>query len=70
MKSFVLAFSHIWPCRKIGKGQPRVIIYTILAILAYIMLHTKFQGYQSISIEKKIFVMFLPYMGMVAILDM
>ena len=31
-----------WPCRKIGQGQPRVIIWTILVVLVYTMLHIKF----------------------------
>ena len=33
MKSFVLAFSHNWPCRKIGQGQSKIIIWTILIVL-------------------------------------
>ena len=37
---------QIWPCRKIGQGQPRVIIWTNLAVLEYLMLHTKFQGHR------------------------
>ena len=48
-----LPFSHaksirgqIWPCRKIGQGQPRVIIWTNLVVLEYPMLHTNFQGHQ------------------------
>ena len=55
MKSYVLAFSHIkvpeanvtlpWKCQ----GQPKVIIWTFMVVLMYPMLHTKFQGRQSIS---------------------
>ena len=36
---------YIWPCRKTGHGQPRVIICTNLVVLEYPMLHTKFQGH-------------------------
>ena len=36
-----------------GQGQTRVIIYTTLVVLSYMMLHTKFQGHGSISSEKK-----------------
>ena len=32
-----------WPCPKIGQGQSRVIIWTILVEPEYPMLHTKFQ---------------------------
>ena len=35
---------QIWPCRKIGQGQPRVIISTNLVVHEHSMLHTKFQG--------------------------
>ena len=37
----------IWPCRKIGIGQPRVIIWTNYDVLESQMLHTKFRGNQS-----------------------
>ena len=37
---------QIWPCRKIGQGQPKVIIWTYLVALEYPMLHIKFQGYR------------------------
>ena len=36
---------QIWPCRKIGQGQPRVIIWTNLLVLEHPMLHTKSQGF-------------------------
>ena len=39
MKSYVLAFIHICPCRKIGQGQLNVIIWTILVVLWYPMQH-------------------------------
>ena len=33
----------LWPCRKIGHGQPKVIIYTRLVELESQMLHANFQ---------------------------
>ena len=33
----------IWPCHKIGQGQPRVIIYINFIELEPPMLHAKFQ---------------------------
>ena len=53
-----------------GQGQPREIIWTILVVLTYTMLHTKFQGHQSIGSGEEDFLRFLPYMGMAAILVM
>ena len=53
-----------------GQGQPRVIIWTILVVLPYTMLHTKFQGHWSIGSGEEDFLMFLPYMGMAAMLVM
>ena len=52
-----------------GQGQPRVIICSILVVLAWTMLHTKFQGHQSIGSGEDFF-RFLPYMGMAAMLVM
>ena len=52
------------------QGQPREIIWTILVVLTYKMLHTKFQGHRSIGSEEEDFLRFLPYMGMAAILVM
>ena len=37
----------IWPCRKIGQGQPRVIIYINFVELESPMLHVKFQDHGS-----------------------
>ena len=34
---------QIWPCLKIGQGQPKVIIWTDLLVLK---LHTKFKGHR------------------------
>ena len=53
-----------------GQGQPRVIIWTTLVVLPYTMLHTKFQGLGSIGSGEEDFLMFLPYMGMAAMLVM
>ena len=53
-----------------GQGQPRVIIWTILVVLPYTMLYTKFQGHQSIGSGEEDFLRFLPYMGMAVILVM
>ena len=49
---------QIWPCRKIGQSQPRVIIWT----LEHWMLHTKFQGHRPFgSREEKFFKVFTIY---------
>ena len=52
-----------------GQGQPREIIWTVLVVLTYTMLHTKFQGHRSIGSGED-FLRFLAYMGMAAILVM
>ena len=51
-----------------GQGQPRVIICIFLVGLALTMLHTKFQGHQSIGSGEEDFLRFLPYMVMAAML--
>ena len=35
-----------WPCRKIGQGHPRVMIYTNFVELDCLMLHAKFQNHR------------------------
>ena len=60
---------QIWPCRKIGRGQPSVIIWTNLVVLMPPMLHTEFQGHWPFDSGED-FSRFLPYMGMAAILVM
>ena len=62
--------NQIWPWRKMGQGQPREIIWTNLVVLT--MLHTKSQGHRSIGSGEEDFLkkIFLPYMGMAAILVM
>ena len=61
---------QIWPCRKIGQGQPKVIIWTKLVVLEHPMLHTMFQGHRTFGSGEDDFLRFLPYMGMAAILVM
>ena len=58
MKSNVLALSHIWPWHKNGQRQPKVIKCTTLVELEYLMLHTVFQGHQSISSSEENFLSF------------
>ena len=53
-----------------GQGQPRVIIWKILVVLPYTMLHTKFQGHWSIGSGEEDYLRILPYMGMAAMLVM
>ena len=53
-----------------GQVQPRVIVWKILVVLPYMMLHTKFQGHGSIGSGVEDFLRFLPYMGMAAMLVM
>ena len=61
---------QIWPWRKMGQGQARVIIWTTLEVLSYTMLHTKFQGHWPTGSGEEDFLRFLPYMGMAAMLVM
>ena len=61
---------QIWPCRKIGQGQPRVIIWSNLVVLEHPMMHTKFQCHQPLGSREEDFLRFLPYMVMAAILVM
>ena len=61
---------QIWPCRKIGQGQPRVIIWINLVVVEHPMPHTKFQGHRPVGSGEEDFLKFLPYMGMAAILVM
>ena len=61
---------QFWPCRKIGLGQPRVIIWANLVVIEHPMMHTKFQGHQPYGSREEDFLKFLPYMGMAVILVM
>ena len=58
----------MWSYRKIGHGQPRVIIWTNLVILMHPMLHTNFEGHRPFGSGEEDCLRFLPYMGMAAIL--
>ena len=58
------------PKAAIVSKKPRVIIWINLVVLPYTMLHTKFQGHQSIASGEEDFLRFLPYMGMAAMLVM
>ena len=60
--------TQIWPCCKKVKGQPRVIIRTNLVDLESMMLYTKIQPRSFLGSGEEDFQVFLPYMGMVAIL--
>ena len=42
---FKCLWKQNWPCRKIGQGQLRVIIYLNFVVLQTLRLHAKFQGY-------------------------
>ena len=53
-----------------GQGQTTDLIWITLVVLTYMMLHTKFQGHESIGSGVEDFLRFLPYMGMVAMLVM
>ena len=45
----------ICPCRKIGQGRPRVMIYTDFVELHSQMLHTKFQIHRPSGSEEEDF---------------
>ena len=62
------ARDQIWHCRRIGQGQPRVIIWINLVVLKHPTLHTKFKGLRPFGSREEDFLRFLPYMGMAAIL--
>ena len=52
---------QIWPCRKIGQGQSRVIIWRKLVVLEHHMLHTKFQGHLPFGSREDFFKFFTIY---------
>ena len=64
--------NQIWPCRKVGQGQPRIIIHVCANLVGptFPNLNTKSQGHKPSGSEEKDFKGFLPYMGVVAILVM
>ena len=59
----------VWPCRKIGHGQPKVISWTNFVVLEYPMLPANFQGLRLFGSREDCLRVF-PYMGMAAILVM
>ena len=61
---------QIWPCRKIGQGQPRVIIWANMVVLKHPMMHTKIQGHWPFGSGEEDFFQVLSYMAMAAILVM
>ena len=61
---------QIWPCRKIGQEQPRVIIWANLVVLEHPMMRSKIQGHWPFGSGEEDFFRFLPYMGIAAILVM
>ena len=67
---YISLYYQIWPCHKIGQGQPRIIIWTNYDGQESLLRHTKFVEISPPVPEKKIFEGFLPYMGMAAILVM
>ena len=62
--------NQIWPCRKIGQGQLRDIIWINFVVLMHPMLQSKFQGHRLLGSREEDFLRFLPYMDMAAILVM
>ena len=46
---------QIWPCRKIGQGQPSVIIWANLLVLKHPIMHTKIQGHWPFGSWKEFF---------------
>ena len=52
---------QIWPCRKIGQGQPSIISWTNLVVLEHLILHTKFQGHRPFGSGEDFFKVFTIY---------
>ena len=61
---------QIWPCRKIGQGQSRVIIWANVVVLEHPMMHTKIQRHRPFGSGEEDVFRFLPHMGMAANLVM
>ena len=59
----------IWPCRKIGQGQPRVTVWTKLVVLENPMMHANFKTSSAVWFRSRRVLSFLPYiyMGMATI---
>ena len=60
---------HIGPCRKIGQGQPRVIIWIIYVLFGYPMLLINFQSHRPFGFREEDIEVFYIY-GMTARLVM
>ena len=60
----------IWPWRTIGQSEPRATIWTNSLVPSHPMLHAKLQGNRSSDTGDDVFLRFLSYMGIVAILIM
>ena len=52
---------QIWPRRKIGQGQHKVIIWTNLVVLEYPMLHTNFRGHRLFGAREDFFKVVIIY---------
>ena len=50
--------TFIWPCRKIGQGQPSDIAWTNFIVPVHPMLYKMFQGYRPIGYGKEGFLKF------------
>ena len=57
-----------FPCRKIGQGHPRVMIYTNFVELNRLLLHAKFQNHRPSGCGEEDFQRFLLFIAMAAIL--
>ena len=74
LNDFITAFpiqtyrDRIKPSRKLGQGQPTVIIYIKFVELESPMIHAKFQDHRTSGSGVEDFLRFLPYMGMTLIL--
>ena len=62
--------NQIWPCHKIGQGNSKVIIWTIMMCWSPQCYIPSFVEIRPPVPKKMIFKGFLPYMGMVAIMVM
>ena len=54
---------QIWPCRKTGQGQSRVIIWANFVVLEHPMMHTKIQGYRPLGSGEEDFFLGFYHLG-------
>ena len=59
---------QIWPCHKLGQGQPKVMIYVNYDGLESLMLHFKFHWYRTTGSEEEDFSRFVLFITLAAIL--